>query len=104
MSDAVDNAEVMLSCISLAYKESASTDSPLVLKPAIESCAHTSAVGTHACCLHAADCRLELQYAHQQDVVMIPLVCDCSCLPLPAAVLSRLLVSLLSISTGVYAC
>lgn len=26
MSDAVDNAEVMLSCISLAYKESASTD------------------------------------------------------------------------------
>ena len=26
MSDAVDNAEVMLSCISLAYKESASED------------------------------------------------------------------------------
>ena len=36
MSDAVDNAEVMLSCISLAYKESASTDPHLVLKPAIE--------------------------------------------------------------------
>jgi F0F1-type ATP synthase gamma subunit len=29
MSDAVDNAEVMLSCISLAYKESASKDTHL---------------------------------------------------------------------------
>jgi hypothetical protein len=29
MSDAVDNAEVMLSCISLAYKESASTHTHL---------------------------------------------------------------------------
>ena len=37
MSDAVDNAAVMLSCLSLAYKES-------------------------------ANCRLEAQYGHQQEV------------------------------------
>ena len=43
MSDAIDSAEVMLGCISLAYKES-------------------------------ANCRLEMQYCHQQDVEMIPLV------------------------------
>ena len=45
MSDAVDNAVVMLSCISLAYKES-------------------------------ANCRLEAQYGHQQDVDMIPLMME----------------------------
>ena len=41
MSDAVDNAEVMLYAVSEAYKES-------------------------------GNCRLEANYAHQQDVDMIP--------------------------------
>jgi hypothetical protein len=41
MSDAVDNAEVMLSGISLAYKESASKDAA---PQASNICAHTSAV------------------------------------------------------------
>ena len=45
MSEAVDNAEVMLSCITLAYKES-------------------------------ANCRLEAQYGHQQDVEMVPLMLE----------------------------
>ena len=43
MSDAIDNAEVMLYAVSEAYKES-------------------------------GNCRLEANYAHQQDVDMIPLV------------------------------
>jgi len=43
MSDAVDNAEVMLYAVSEAYKES-------------------------------GNCRLEANYAHQQDVDMIPLM------------------------------
>ena len=42
MSDAIDNAEVMLYAVSEAYKES-------------------------------GNCRLEANYAHQQDVDMIPL-------------------------------
>ena len=42
MSDAVDNAEVMLYAVSEKYKES-------------------------------GNCRLEANYAHQQDVEMIPL-------------------------------
>ena len=41
MSDAIDNAEVMLYAVSEAYKES-------------------------------GNCRLEANYAHQQDVDMIP--------------------------------
>ena len=45
MSEAVDNAEVMLFCVSLAYKES-------------------------------ANCRLECQYGHQQEVSMIPLMME----------------------------
>ena len=43
MSDAIDNAEVMLYAVSEAYKES-------------------------------GNCRLEANYAHQQDVDMIPLM------------------------------
>ena len=43
MSDAVDNAEVMLYAVSEKYKES-------------------------------GNCRLEANYAHQQDVEMIPLM------------------------------
>ena len=45
MSDAVDNAEVILFCVSLEYKES-------------------------------ANCRLECQYGHQQEVSMIPLMME----------------------------
>ena len=44
MAVAIDGAAVMLSCLSLAYKES-------------------------------ANCRMEAQYGHQQNVDMIPLVC-----------------------------
>jgi hypothetical protein len=45
MSDAVDNSAVMLSCISLSYKES-------------------------------ANCRLEAQYGHQQEIPMLPLMME----------------------------
>ena len=43
MAVAIDGADAMLSCVSLAYKES-------------------------------ANCRMEAQYGHQQNVDMIPLV------------------------------
>ena len=80
ITDAVDNAEVMLSCISLAYKESASEDPP----PKPQSCARMLVarasrsvvlrVVSRFACLSCPDCRLEAQYGHQQDVDMIPLV------------------------------
>ena len=67
MSDAVDNAELMLSCISLAYKGA------------------WSHRGDHLCVgvaqwllfvAESANCRLELQYGHQQDVAMVPLMME----------------------------
>ena len=71
MSDAIDNAEAMLSCISLAYKESASEQtSAAVLRSFAVSCSCVVLTLRGAWC---PDCRLEAQYGHQQDVDMIPL-------------------------------
>ena len=65
MSDAVDNAELMLSCISLAYKGAWSLRiNRLCLLSGLRFVAES------------ANCRLELQYGHQQDVAMIPLMME----------------------------
>ena len=79
MSAAVDNAEVMLSCISLAYKESASKN--LRTRRCIQcaNCLLFSRLFTHAvhtCVRACPDCRLEMQYGHQQGVEMIPLMME----------------------------
>jgi hypothetical protein len=71
MSDAVENAEVMLSCISLAYKESASECSTIAARPQHNATAQHVSETVMAV---AADCRLEAQYGHQQNVDMVPLM------------------------------
>ena len=68
MSDAVDNAELMLSCISLAYKGV----HPHRGDHLCIGVAHSSDVFV----AESANCRLELQYGHQQDVAMVPLMME----------------------------
>ena len=71
MSDAVENAEVMLSCISLAYKESASECSTIAARPQHNATAQHVSETVMAV---TADCRLEAQYGYQQNVDMVPLM------------------------------
>ena len=75
MSEAIDNAEVMLSCISLAYKESASKDPHLKRSLAMLFALHLRELRlvSHRVASYP-DCRLEMQYGHQQQVDMIPLM------------------------------
>ena len=69
MSAAIDNAAVMVFCISLAYKESSSEhrQSPDTHPPLSDIRVMPSVF---------ADCRLEAQYCHQQDVEMVPLMME----------------------------
>ena len=60
----------MLSCISLAYKESASE----CRSQARPVRAFVQLTDEGAGCVSCPDCRLEAQYGHHQDVDMIPLV------------------------------
>ena len=69
MSEAVDNAGVMLSCISLAYKESASKDPR-------SSALHVCHLSASRVSRRVSDCRLELQYGHQSQVEMLPLMME----------------------------
>ena len=70
MSDAVDNAELMLSCISLAYKGV----HPHRGNDLCVGVAHSSDQVFFVA--ESANCRLELQYGHQQDVAMVPLMME----------------------------
>ena len=74
MSDAVDNAELMLSCVSLGYKESASKGTPVChARCACAFCCVCRILRSN-CGFPCVDCRLEAQYGHRQEVDMIPLV------------------------------
>lgn len=77
MSDAIEGADVMLYGVSLAYKESANVRLPSrgvgqqLIGPS------TFYRGSQAYCvslLPLYQCRLEANYAHQQELDMIPLM------------------------------
>ena len=63
MSDAIEGAEVLLYGVSLKYKESAS-----------EAATTHHGLTVPLSCVCRADCRLEANYAHQQELDMIPLM------------------------------
>ena len=76
MSDAIEGADVMLYGVSLAYKESANVSGFSNLRvsgivyPATVPRPYSDAV-VFACILQ---CRMEANYAHQQELDMIPLL------------------------------
>ena len=76
MSDAIEGADVMLYGVSLAYKESANVSGLCTLRVSGSlpgSClpyVYADAV-VFACILQ---CRMEANYAHQQELDMIPLL------------------------------
>ncbi len=63
MSDAIEGAEVLLYGVSLKYKESAS-----------EAATTSHGLTVPLSCVCWTDCRLEANYAHQQELDMIPLM------------------------------
>ena len=76
MSDAIEGADVMLYGVSLAYKESANVSGFSTLR--VSSIVHPatgprpySDAAVVACILQ---CRMEANYAHQQELDMIPLL------------------------------
>ena len=71
MSDAIEGADVMLYGVSLAYKESANVSgvSGIVYLATVPRPYSDAAVV--ACILQ---CRMEANYAHQQELDMIPLL------------------------------
>ena len=78
MSDAIEGADVMLYGVSLAYKESANvsglsnTSSESIWYSLSGSCSpRTYSDAAVACNLQ---CRMEANYAHQQELDMIPLM------------------------------
>jgi hypothetical protein len=75
MSAAVDDAEVMLSCISLAYKES--SNCRLVSTQAIWSL--QLLVIPRKVSDRLRVCLQEAQYGHQQEVEMVPLMMEHGC-------------------------
>ena len=76
MSDAIEGADVMLYGVSLAYKESANVSGLSTLRvsgivyPATVPRPYSDAAVV-ACILQ---CRMEANYAHQQELDMIPLL------------------------------
>ena len=78
MSDAIEGADVMLYGVSLAYKESANVSAfsnvrvsgslPRCCSSCMSMCSDAVVV---ACILQ---CRMEANYAHQQELDMIPLM------------------------------
>ena len=77
MSDAIEGADVMLYGVSLAYKESANVSGLsnreriwYSLSGSCSPCMQADAVVV-ACILQ---CRMEANYAHQQELDMIPLL------------------------------
>eukprot|EP01052_Picozoa_sp_SAG31_P029995 SAG31_NODE_3037_length_4761_cov_2.884384_3_plen_332_part_00 len=74
VADAVDCAEVMLFCLSLAYKESANVRCYL---PHV----FVSSAGPWLTDEPLLQCRLEANYAHQQNVDMIPLLMQTGYIP-----------------------
>ena len=74
MSDAIEGAAVMLYGISKAYKESVnvSTQSPYSTRVVLP---YRLTLASHVCENETAfQCRLEANYAHQQELDMIPLM------------------------------
>jgi hypothetical protein len=63
-------------------------------------CAHASAFVTHDVLFSRLDCRLELQYAHEQGLLMIPLVRDCSCPSLPVSIFAFVVLSALGLCSS----
>ena len=76
MSDAIEGADVMLYGVSLAYKESANVSAFSNLSTvcgwsSLPRCASALRVTMMSCILQ---CRMEANYAHQQELDMIPLM------------------------------
>ena len=79
MSEAIEGADVMLYGVSLAYKESANVRAELLH---CKACFSLRVGALHCCfgcltrCARCAlrQCRLEANYAHQQELDMIPLM------------------------------
>ena len=79
MSDAIEGADVMLYGVSLAYKESANVraTSRKVLQQLIGPCAmYRGCLSDCALLRLQYQCRLEANYAHQQELDMIPLMME----------------------------
>ena len=68
MSDAIEGAAVMLYGVSLKYKESANVRFVLL------SMWHLPCMRSLSCICTYLQCRLEANYAHQQELDMIPLM------------------------------
>eukprot|EP01046_Picozoa_sp_COSAG06_P058197 COSAG06_NODE_11603_length_1486_cov_4.829128_3_plen_110_part_00 len=76
MSDAIEGADVMLYGVSLAYKESANVSGLSNLRVS-SSLSGSSSPRTHSNTVAVAcvlQCRMEANYAHQQELDMIPLM------------------------------
>ena len=74
MSDAIEGADVMLYGVSLTYKESANVSafSTLSLLVVHLSVVHYGSDALVVACI--LQCRMEANYAHQQQLDMIPLM------------------------------
>ena len=79
MSDAIEGADVMLYSVSLAYKESANVRvaSRGVVQQLIGPCPMYRGCLSNCVLLRPLyQCRLEANYAHQQELDMIPLMME----------------------------
>ena len=76
MSDAIEGADVMLYGVSLAYKESANVSASSNLRVS-SSLSGSSSPRTYSKAVAVAcilQCRMEANYAHQQQLEMIPMM------------------------------
>jgi hypothetical protein len=81
MSDAIEGADVMLYGVSLKYKESANVRIAHIRSSAcVERTAQQWCLRLTLCscsfALAAAQCRMEANYAHQQELDMIPMMVE----------------------------
>ena len=76
MSDAIEGADVMLYGVSLAYKESANVSglSNLSVTGSSPVCSSPCIYADAAVAICILQCRMEANYAHQQELDMIPLM------------------------------
>ena len=79
MSDAIEGADVMLYGVSLRYKESANVSGSRchgleAERAAADPESRSCMIGWHLSRAYVLQCRLEANYAHQQELDMIPLM------------------------------
>ena len=78
MSDAIEGADVMLYGVSLRYKESANVRAHHMTFNGSSGCADIGHSAAASACadrlLTCLQCRMDANYAHQQELDMIPLM------------------------------